>query len=118
MANSAVTVLGGRDLFLLGIHHLTEGLKALAGDSLRRAMRTLVGGRLSAVVSGDLFTVVRSRGHRRDDFRHNLDAVAEGGVVTEPGTGRCSRRSEAIGYRISKCGEASETLSGARQSRA
>lgn len=58
MASSAVTVLGGLVLFLLGIHHLTEGLKALAGDSLHRAMQTLVGGRLSAVVSGDLFTVV------------------------------------------------------------
>jgi phosphate:Na+ symporter len=58
MATSAVTVLGGLGLFLLGIHHLTEGLKGLAGDSLRRAMQTLVGGRLSAVVSGALFTVV------------------------------------------------------------
>jgi phosphate:Na+ symporter len=58
MATSAVTVLGGLGLFLLGIHHLTEGLKALAGDSLRRAMQTLVGGRLSAVVSGAVFTVM------------------------------------------------------------
>jgi phosphate:Na+ symporter len=44
-------------LFLLGIHHLTEGLKGLAGDSLRRALQTLVGGRLSAIISGALFTV-------------------------------------------------------------
>jgi hypothetical protein len=58
MTTSAATVLGGLDLFLLGIHHLTEGPKAVAGDSLRRVMQTLVGGRLSAVVSGDLFTVV------------------------------------------------------------
>src|SRR5271169_1465948 len=56
-ASSAVTLLGGLGLFLLGIHHLTEGLKSLAGDSLRRALQTLVGGRLSAVVSGALFTV-------------------------------------------------------------
>jgi phosphate:Na+ symporter len=35
-ASSAVTVVGGLGLFLLGIHHLTEGLKGLAGDSLRR----------------------------------------------------------------------------------
>ena len=54
---SAVTVVGGLGLFLLGIHHLTEGLKGLAGDSLRRALQTLVGGRLSALVSGALFTV-------------------------------------------------------------
>lgn len=58
MGASSVTVLGGLGLFLLGIHHLTEGLKGLAGDSLRRALQNLVGGRLSAVVSGALFTVV------------------------------------------------------------
>ena len=56
-AVSAVTLVGGLGLFLLGIHHLTEGLKSLAGNSLRRALQTLVGGRLSAVVSGALFTV-------------------------------------------------------------
>jgi phosphate:Na+ symporter len=57
-AAAAVTLVGGLGLFLLGIHHLTEGLKGLAGDSLRRALQTLVAGRLSAVVSGALFTVV------------------------------------------------------------
>ena len=56
-AASAVTIVGGLGLFLLGIHHLTEGLKGLAGNSLRRALQTLVSGRLSAVVSGALFTV-------------------------------------------------------------
>ena len=44
-------------MFLLGVHHLTDGLKSLAGDSLRRALQTLVAGRLSAVISGVLFTV-------------------------------------------------------------
>src|SRR5215469_2362118 len=56
-ASAFVKVLGGLGLFLLGIHHLTEGLKSLAGDSLRRALQTLVSGRFSAVVSGALFTV-------------------------------------------------------------
>src|SRR5271170_632435 len=56
-ATATVTIVGGLGLFLLGIHHLTEGLKGLAGDSLRRALQTLVGGRLSAVVAGALFTV-------------------------------------------------------------
>jgi phosphate:Na+ symporter len=56
-ASAVVTLVGGLGLFLLGIHHLTEGLKGLAGDSLRRALQTLVAGRLSAVVSGALFTV-------------------------------------------------------------
>jgi phosphate:Na+ symporter len=57
-ASAAVTIVGGLGLFLLGIHHLTEGLKGLAGDSLRRALRTLVAGPVSAIVSGALFTVV------------------------------------------------------------
>src|SRR5262252_254052 len=56
--SSAVTIIGGLGLFLLGIHHLTEGLKGLAGDSLRRALHAMVGGRLSAIVSGAVFTVL------------------------------------------------------------
>ena len=56
-AATIVTVLGGLGMFLLGIHHLTEGLKGLAGDSRRQALQRLVGGRFSAVVSGVIFTV-------------------------------------------------------------
>jgi phosphate:Na+ symporter len=40
--SATVTLLGGLGLFLLGIHHLTEGLKGLAGDSLRLALKRLV----------------------------------------------------------------------------
>ena len=53
-----VTLVGGLGLFLLGIHHLTEGLKGLAGDALRRALQRLVAGRFSAVASGAFFTAV------------------------------------------------------------
>jgi phosphate:Na+ symporter len=56
--NSAMTILGGIGLFLLGIHHLTDGLKGLAGDALRQALQTLVRGRLSAVAFGALFTAL------------------------------------------------------------
>src|SRR5208282_4222946 len=56
--SSTVTVIGGLGLFLLGIHHLTEGLKGLAGDSLRRALQAMESGRLSAIISGALFTVL------------------------------------------------------------
>ncbi|RTL89170.1 MAG: Na/Pi cotransporter family protein [Hyphomicrobiales bacterium] len=56
--SSFMTILGGLGLFLLGIHHLTEGLKGLAGDSLRRSLQTLVRGRLSAVVFGAVFTAL------------------------------------------------------------
>src|SRR5215813_2063543 len=55
---SAVTLVGGLGLFLLGIHHLTEGLKGLAGDSLRRGLQRLASGRFSAVASGAVFTAL------------------------------------------------------------
>jgi phosphate:Na+ symporter len=57
-AAALVKLLGGIGLFLLGIHHLTEGLKGLSGDSLRRALQKVASGRFSAVVSGALLAVV------------------------------------------------------------
>jgi phosphate:Na+ symporter len=57
-ASSAIVILGGLGLFLLGIHHLTEGLKGLAGDSLRRALQALVRGRFSAILFGAVFTAL------------------------------------------------------------
>jgi phosphate:Na+ symporter len=56
-ASAVVKLLGGIGMFLLGIHHLTEGLKGLSGDSLRRILQKVVSGRFSAVVSGALLTV-------------------------------------------------------------
>ncbi|MDQ0563584.1 phosphate:Na+ symporter [Rhizobium mesoamericanum] len=55
-ASAVLTLMGGLGLFLLGIHHLTEGLKSLAGESLRRVLQRLVAGRFSAVTFGALFT--------------------------------------------------------------
>jgi phosphate:Na+ symporter len=57
-ASVVVKLLGGIGLFLLGIHHLTEGLKGLSGDSLRRTLQRFVSRRPSAVASGALLTVV------------------------------------------------------------
>jgi phosphate:Na+ symporter len=56
-ASVVVELLGGIGLFLLGIHHLTEGLKGLSGDSLRRTLQRFVSGRFSAVTSGVLLTL-------------------------------------------------------------
>jgi phosphate:Na+ symporter len=56
-ATVVVKLLGGIGLFLLGIHHLTEGLKGLSGDSLRRTLQRFVSARFSAVASGALLTV-------------------------------------------------------------
>jgi phosphate:Na+ symporter len=56
-ASVVVKLLGGIGLFLLGIHHLTEGLKGLSGDSLRRTLQRFVSGRFSAVASGAVLTL-------------------------------------------------------------
>jgi phosphate:Na+ symporter len=55
---SMALLAGGLGMFLLGIHHLTDGLKNLAGDGLRRALQRLVSGKLSGVVSGAMFTAL------------------------------------------------------------
>jgi phosphate:Na+ symporter len=56
-ASVVIKLLGGIGLFLLGIHHLTEGLKGLSGDSLRRTLQRFVSTRFSAVASGAFLTV-------------------------------------------------------------
>jgi phosphate:Na+ symporter len=56
-ASTVVKLVGGIGLFLLGIHHLTEGLRGLSGDSLRRTLQRFVAGRFSAVASGAILTV-------------------------------------------------------------
>ena len=55
---SAMALAGGLGMFLLGIHHLTEGMKSLAGDALRRAMQKLVSGKFSGLLSGAVFTAI------------------------------------------------------------
>lgn len=51
-------VLGGIGLFLLGMTLLTEGLKDLAGDSLKRWLNRFTGGTFSSIVSGTVLTAV------------------------------------------------------------
>jgi phosphate:Na+ symporter len=51
-------VLGGIGLFLLGMVLLTEGLKAAAGDALRRGLRRSVRGPISAIASGAAVTAL------------------------------------------------------------
>jgi len=51
-------LLGGIGLFLLGMILLTDGLKAVAGDALRRILGRFVRGRFSALASGAAVTVL------------------------------------------------------------
>lgn len=51
-------ILGGIGLFLLGMLLMTDGLKRLAGDALRRLLARFTGGRLSAVATGAAVTAL------------------------------------------------------------
>lgn len=51
-------ILGGAGLFLLGMVLLTEGIKAVAGDALRRVLSRMTGGPLKSVASGVVVTTV------------------------------------------------------------
>jgi phosphate:Na+ symporter len=51
-------ILGGIGLFLLGMVLMTDGLKLLAGDALRRLLARFTGGRLSSVATGAAVTAL------------------------------------------------------------
>jgi len=53
-----ISLLGGLGLFLLGMVLLTDGLKAFAGDSLRRALLRFTGKPVTAFASGALVTAL------------------------------------------------------------
>ena len=57
-ADTWIALSGGIGMFLLGIHHLTDGMKSLAGDALRRAMQKLVSGTFTGLLSGATFTAI------------------------------------------------------------
>ncbi|MCW5965111.1 MAG: Na/Pi cotransporter family protein [Bryobacterales bacterium] len=58
MTGSLFALLGGIGLFLLGMTLLTDGLKSLAGDSLRRALVRFTGKPRAAFTSGVLATAL------------------------------------------------------------
>lgn len=53
-----INVLGGIGLFLLGMTMLTNGLKELAGDALKKWLNRFTGGTISSVLSGTLMTMI------------------------------------------------------------
>ena len=53
-----LTVFGGIGLFLLGMTMLTNGLKEIAGDALKRWLNTFTKGRISSVISGAVMTML------------------------------------------------------------
>ncbi|MCR5751676.1 MAG: Na/Pi symporter [Kiritimatiellae bacterium] len=55
---AAVSVMGGLGVFLLGMKNLSEGLQAVAGKGLRRAMALATTHRLAGVGTGALSTIL------------------------------------------------------------
>lgn len=53
-----IKTAGGIGLFLLGMTLMTDGLKTLAGDSLRKTLSRFTGGRFSSFMSGAAITAV------------------------------------------------------------
>ncbi|MGL4368373.1 MAG: Na/Pi cotransporter family protein, partial [Spirochaetota bacterium] len=59
----AIYVLGGVGLFILGMILMTDGLKTLAGDTLRVMLSRFTGGRLSAIATGIGITAIMQSSH-------------------------------------------------------
>jgi phosphate:Na+ symporter len=56
-------ILGGIGLFILGMILMTEGLKSLAGDTLKRILSRFTGGRISSILSGASITTIFQSSH-------------------------------------------------------
>ncbi|UTR08888.1 Na/Pi symporter [Evansella sp. LMS18] len=52
------TIAGGIGLFLLGMHLMTDGLKAMAGDALKNLLSKFTGGIFSSILTGTTITAL------------------------------------------------------------
>jgi phosphate:Na+ symporter len=57
------TIIGGIGLFILGMILMTEGLKSMAGDALRRVLSRFTGGIISSILSGACITAMLQSSH-------------------------------------------------------
>lgn len=53
-----ISALGGIGFFLLGMGLMTDGLKAIAGDSLRKLLNRFTGGTMSSIATGTIITLL------------------------------------------------------------
>lgn len=61
---SVVTyIIGGIGLFILGMILMTEGMKSLAGDTLRRTLSRFTGGTVPSIISGACITAMLQSSH-------------------------------------------------------
>ena len=54
----AIELIGGLGLFLYGMNVMSEGLQRVAGDKLRKFLRTLTANRIAGVFTGLTVTSV------------------------------------------------------------
>lgn len=57
------SIIGGIGLFILGMILMTEGLKSLAGESLRGLLSRFTGGTFSSVITGTCMTTIFQSSH-------------------------------------------------------
>ncbi len=57
-AQMALNLIGGIGLFLFGMTLMSDGLRTLAGDSLRRGLARFTGGKITSVLSGASVTAL------------------------------------------------------------
>lgn len=55
---SIIAVIGGIGFFLLGMNLITDGLKSIAGDTLRVWLNRFTGGPISAIATGTIITLL------------------------------------------------------------
>lgn len=53
-----ISVIGGIGFFLLGMNIMADGLKAMAGDSLRSLLNRFTGGTISSITTGAVITLL------------------------------------------------------------
>lgn len=51
-----VSVIGGIGFFLMGMNMMADGLKAIAGDSLRNLLNRFTGGTIPSIITGTIIT--------------------------------------------------------------
>ena len=51
-------LIGGLGIFLLGMKFMSEGMQAVAGNSLRRLISTVTGNRFFAIIVGVIVTCI------------------------------------------------------------
>jgi len=58
IANLLAQAIGGLGIFLLGMKHMSDGMQAVAGSSLRRMISLVTGNRLRATIVGTVVTCI------------------------------------------------------------